>query len=75
MCKSRLYKTDRVETSNEFGGGTTYYPCVVERSDGRAVLAIFTGDQIRDAVERAQTKMSSEGETSKKLEAAFSHVT
>ena len=38
----------------KFGSGKHYYPCQIATDDGRLVNALFTQDQLNDAIFRAE---------------------
>lgn len=52
--KSKLFLQESVDNKDrKFGSALTYYPCYIEGSTGDVVNALFTHDQIEDAISRA----------------------
>lgn len=52
--RSVLIKSEEVENlERRFGSAVSYYPCYVQRKNGTIVPALFTAQQIYEAVERA----------------------
>jgi len=52
--KSKIHTEEVVENKDRrFGQALHYYPCHIEDKDGNIVNALFTDDQINDAIKRA----------------------
>lgn len=53
--KSTLIMNEMVEnTERKFGSNEAYFPCYVETPEDVLVAALFTEDQIRIAIQRAE---------------------
>lgn len=51
---SKILMEDKVEnTERKFGAALEYYPVKVEKENGETVWAMFTKDEIENAIERA----------------------